>query len=341
MADSVPPTVSVVVPNYRHEKYLPERLDSILDQTFGDYEVILLDDASPDGSVAVLERYAARFAEVLGPDRVQTCFNTENSGSPFKQWNKGVELARGEYVWIAESDDVAEPGLLEALVGVLDQSVGVALAYCDSRRMAAGGELGDTMAKVHVDRVGGDWSQSVTIDGELFLSKYLSVGGMIPNASAVLFRRRAYHEAGGAALKWRMCGDWATWARLAGQGDVHFYAEPLNRWRRHPQTVRETIERGESRFVEVFGVLLELSQKVSRTPEVRGRAYRRWSSQFHAYLRQPGSRLSLGAAWYCTRALSTLFPEHATRSLSVMAWSKAFHVFPLLRALRRWGSVRV
>jgi len=107
------PKVSVIVPNYNHARYLRQRVDSVLGQTFQDFELILLDDCSTDESRSVLSSYA-------GNPRVRIEFNEVNSGSTFKQWNKGVRLARGEYVWIAESDDYADPQLLERLVSRLD-----------------------------------------------------------------------------------------------------------------------------------------------------------------------------------------------------------------------------
>ena len=89
--------VSVVIPNYNHARFLPKRVDSVLRQTFQDFDLILLDDCSTDDSRSILSKYA-------DDPRVKIEFNEVNSGSSFKQWNKGVGLARGEYVWIAESD---------------------------------------------------------------------------------------------------------------------------------------------------------------------------------------------------------------------------------------------
>src|SRR5246127_2931841 len=103
------PTVSVVVPNYNHARFLPERIESILRQSYQDFELILLDDCSSDDSRAILSQYA-------DDPRVRLEFNAVNSGSTFKQWNKGVRLARGKYVWIAESDDYADERLLQRLV---------------------------------------------------------------------------------------------------------------------------------------------------------------------------------------------------------------------------------
>lgn len=102
--------VSVIVPSYNHAEYLRLRLDSILDQTYRDFEVIILDDCSSDDSRDVIESYRGN------PAVSHIVYNQINSGSPFHQWKKGMQLACGELVWIAESDDCCETGLLERLV---------------------------------------------------------------------------------------------------------------------------------------------------------------------------------------------------------------------------------
>src|SRR5665811_2252292 len=117
------PKVSVIVPNFNHAKYLLERLESIYGQTYGNTEVILLDDCSSDDSVAVLRDYAERY-----PDKTICRFNEENSGGVFHQWKKGLELATGELVWIAESDDYCSANLLEELVRSF-QNPAVMLAF--------------------------------------------------------------------------------------------------------------------------------------------------------------------------------------------------------------------
>src|SRR6266567_649594 len=126
------PKVSVIVPSYNHCRYLSERIDSILGQTFGDFEVIVLDDASTDGSPAVLADYYAK-------PRVRIVVNARNSGSAFPQWNRGIGMAKGDYIWIAESDDSADPRFLETLVPILDDDPTLGLVYCQSRLIDVGG----------------------------------------------------------------------------------------------------------------------------------------------------------------------------------------------------------
>ena len=104
------PRVSVIVPNYRYAHYLEERIESIIGQTLKPHEIIFLDNASPDDSVEVVRRLA-RHSSVP----IQIVVNEKNNGSTFLQWLKGLSLATGDLVWIAESDDSAHPCFLERL----------------------------------------------------------------------------------------------------------------------------------------------------------------------------------------------------------------------------------
>ena len=118
--------VSVIVPNYRHAKYLDQRIQSVFDQTLKPHEIIVLDDASPDLSVQVAE---AKARQSTVPMRIVV--NQENSGSTFHQWLKGLSLATGDLIWFAESDDAAHSMFLERLVPEFFDP-DVILAYCQS-----------------------------------------------------------------------------------------------------------------------------------------------------------------------------------------------------------------
>src|SRR5690554_2065895 len=133
MSNSV--KVSVIIPSYNHCAFLEERLVSVFNQTYQDFEVILLDDASTDTSQELLKAYANH------PKVSHVIFNTANSGSVFKQWIRGIELAIGEYIWIAESDDFAESTFLEATVGVLDEKDNLGLVFADTTKVDAKGNI--------------------------------------------------------------------------------------------------------------------------------------------------------------------------------------------------------
>ena len=90
MVDS--PLVSVIVPNYNYAKYLNLRLESIFAQTYDNYEVILLDDKSSDGSIDIINKYSNH------PKVSKVIINEVNSGSPFIQWKRGIKEACGDVI---------------------------------------------------------------------------------------------------------------------------------------------------------------------------------------------------------------------------------------------------
>ena len=134
------PKISVIIPNYNHAQFLEQRIESVLNQTVQDVEVIFLDDNSTDNSREVFSKY------VNHPKISHVIFNETNSGSPFKQWNKGFSLATGEYIWLAESDDYADPRFLETLVEILEENPQVGVAYCQSHQVD---KYNDFVATLH------------------------------------------------------------------------------------------------------------------------------------------------------------------------------------------------
>jgi glycosyltransferase involved in cell wall biosynthesis len=251
------PMVSVVVPNYNHAKYLRQRLESVLTQTYQDFELILLDDCSTDESRDVLRSFA-------GSARVRTEFNTENSGTPFKQWNKGVRQARGKYVWIAESDDYADPTFLERLTDVLESDETIPLAYCQSWSVDEGGAT-DGLAGLHLNALDWNrWKQSFVRNGLEECRDFFVLANPVPNASAVVFRKDAYEEAGGADERLRLCGDYKVWAAIACQGKIAFVADPLNYYRSHSGNVRTQMRRDPLGLAEFFYVAQWIAAYISQ-----------------------------------------------------------------------------
>jgi glycosyltransferase involved in cell wall biosynthesis len=222
------PLVSVVIPNYNYEKFLPRRIESILAQTFRDFEIIFLDDASTDGSIELVrQRYSDRIQHI-------DC-NTTNSGNPFSQWNRGVSLARGKYVWIAEADDDCDEAILSALVSIIQSTPNVVLAYCRSIPVDANGDKFDPdflfsyVNDLHADR----WRANFVNDGDDEIVRFLSKKNTIVNVSSVLFDKDAYVASGFAPENFRMCGDWLTYCKLAQLGRVAYCSAPHNYHRQH------------------------------------------------------------------------------------------------------------
>jgi len=232
----VDPTVSVIVPNFNYAHYLPERLKSILGQSMPIHEVIFLDDCSSDDSLAVAEA-------ILRNSGVNYTIvrNEVNSGSVFRQWHKGVEMARGQYVWIAEADDDSDPDfLLETLRGFI--TPGVVMSYCESQQIDAKGQkLADNYHDYVGDIDARHWMTHFANDGVDEIVNYLSVKNSIPNVSAVLFDRKTLQQVMTTSLQdvcqYRVAGDWRVYVELLAAGSVAFSPRACNKHRRHDQGV--------------------------------------------------------------------------------------------------------
>jgi glycosyltransferase involved in cell wall biosynthesis len=228
------PRVSVVVPNYNYARLLPQRIASIFAQTSTPFEVIVLDDCSTDDSLAVLAKLAETYPIRILPAEA-------NSGSVFRQWQRGVREASGDLVWIAEADDLADPDFLAALLPAF-RDPRVRMAYCQSRAID---ESGAELASDYLDYVAdfGDerWRGSFIAPLEEELRRGLAVKNTIPNASAALFRRDALAQVLDAHLAeiaaYRVAGDWQAYLRLLEGGMLAFEPRALNRHRRHAASV--------------------------------------------------------------------------------------------------------
>jgi glycosyltransferase involved in cell wall biosynthesis len=223
--------VSIIVPSYNHAQFLEERIESILNQDFHNFEVILLDDLSPDNSAEILKKYQNH-------PKVSHCIiNEKNSGSTFYQWNKGIDLAKGELIWIAESDDVADPQFLTKLVPKFDQNLDLVLAYSQSSRMNAQGEVTGTWKDCTDSSDAELFANDFELSGLEYIERFLAFQNTIPNASGVVFKKKCYLDVSGANPSLKFIGDWEIWTKIVSQGDIFFTSECLNYFRYHDTSV--------------------------------------------------------------------------------------------------------
>lgn len=223
--------VSVIIPNYNHGRFLSERIESVLNQSFTDFECIVLDDASSDNSKEIIEWYAERDA------RIKFYPSETNSGSPFVQWNRGVELASNDLIWIAESDDSCEPGLLDSLVKEHLKHPGIALTYCQSLKIDAAGNTAGSWKDFTNDLDAYLFDENFIMEGMEFITRFLLFKNVIPNASAVLFKKAVFQKVGGADESLLTNSDWLTWLKMLLVNKVAFVAFPYNKFRFHETSV--------------------------------------------------------------------------------------------------------
>ncbi len=228
------PKVSVIVPNYNHQSFLKQRIDSILNQTYQDFELILLDDASTDNSLEVLNGYKTH------PKVSHLIVNLVNSGSPFVQWRRGIELATGDFIWIAESDDFAENTFLEKTVLSLENNPFWSLVYVDSRVVDAKNNHIDLWSIRKNNRFKTNrWSFDYTAIGKSEVIDFLLYSVTINNASAVLFRKKNLSSPIflNELSSYKTAGDLFTYIVVVLQGKISYISQPLNNFREHELNV--------------------------------------------------------------------------------------------------------
>ena len=118
------PELSIIVPVYKVEKYLPRCIDSILAQTFGDFELILIDDGSPDGCGRICDEYARK-------DKRIVVIHQKNMGVSAAR-NAGLDIAHGRYIGFVDSDDWIEPQMYEVMMDAIREN-GADMAVCGVR----------------------------------------------------------------------------------------------------------------------------------------------------------------------------------------------------------------
>jgi len=245
--------VSIIIPNYNHASFLQQRLDSVFNQTFQDFEVILLDDASTDTSRGILNSYKNH------PKVSHIIINNNNSGSPFKQWQKGVDLANGAYIWIAESDDYCEYDFLEQLMPLFNDKRTV-LGYCASTIINSQGEKvgrhawADTLDKKR-------WTQSFSNKGKDEIKRFLRYRNTITNASAVVFKKNAVKDLK-YPINMKFCGDWYMWIEILKKGHIAYTHQTLNYFRRHSESTKfvKPFYLEKQRIAEYLEIILANSQ---------------------------------------------------------------------------------
>jgi len=242
----VPGLVSVVVASYNHAQYLTRRMDSLINQTYPNIEILVIDDCSPDNSVEILRRYVAH-------PNVRLILREQNGG-----WvavsNQGIETTSGEFVIFANCDDDCDPRMIERLVDAISRNPTAGVAFSRSLRVDENDRvLGDDYEireKSFRNRCASD-----AFIGREEMRRFLLDSCVIPNLSAALMRRSCFDATGFLTSDYRACSDWDMFFRVADHFDFCYVAEPLNRFRQHAATIRSATK-GRVTYDEFFRLLL-------------------------------------------------------------------------------------
>ena len=257
------PKVSVIIPTYNRANLLPECLKSVLAQSFQDFEIIVIDDGSTDNTQEIVSAFPVR------------CLCQENGG-PAAAYNKGIELATGEYIAFLDSDDVLLMNALEKGVEILDRHPEAGFSYGQAYLM-------DEKGRIFGFRKSRPKYSCVREDSEE-IRELLIFGNHIPHPT-VMVRRSCLEEVGVYNLAFRSCAeDFELWVRLAQRYATAYIAEPLAKYRVHSQAICSTLESKE--IEQNDSVILESILNDARLGPIL--SPQRASAYAHLYLRLAG-----------------------------------------------------
>lgn len=235
--------ISVAVPNYNYSQYLRSRLASIFSQSYPLQEVLVLDDCSTDDSLNTIAAIQESGREI------RLIVNQQNSGSVAAQWLKAARLAEGEFLWIAEADDGAEPDFVARLCAPLIADPTVVFAFSDSRTIDTDDlPLGDSYKPYYATVEPAALAMDGVFDGAQFVERMLSVKNLILNVSSVVWRRdallRALERCQAELPDLRMAHDWRIYLEALREpgAKVAYDSEPLNVHRRHRGSVTHALD---------------------------------------------------------------------------------------------------
>lgn len=242
-------SISVVVPNYNYKRFLYQRLYSILYQTEKIDEIIILDDCSNDGSRELIDKIVDELSNLINIKKV---YNESNSGSAFKQWEKGFQLGASNYVWIAEADDYCSKKLLSSLVKPILKHNDIVISYSDTAFIDVSGNLLIKSIKPEIDIMKTNhWNKNYIIDGKEEFKKYTYLNCTIANVSSALIKKDDYSNLFKISGKYKQAGDWLFYANVMQKGKVAYNANVLNYYRVHGNNVT-SITKKENHLKEIM-----------------------------------------------------------------------------------------
>ncbi len=253
------PRISVLIPTYNYARYLPEAIESVLAQDFGDFELLISDDCSTDNSAEIIAQYAAK------DSRIRCRIHQARLGM-VQNWNWCLSEARGEYIKFVFGDDkLASRQTLTKLVGLLANDASAALAA--SARYLIGADSGALEIWDEFGRPGRHKGTDV-------ICRCLRQDhNLVGEPSVVLFRKR--DAARGFSLRYRQLVDLEFWFHLLEQGDFMYTPEPLSCFRKHPGQQTEVNDATEIGKWEVLQLFEEYQTRAYNT--VRGLRLRQFN----------------------------------------------------------------
>ena len=207
------PKVSICIPNYNYGRFIGDAIQSALDQTYKNFELIIVDNCSTDNSEEVIKSFS--------DPRIRFYKNDGNIGG-IRNWNRCLSLARGEYITLLHADDKITPNSIEKRVEILDRNPNVGLVHSSCIYIDGKGAVTGEFRPYDSDRI---------VRGEdEFKRSVLKNNISVPT---VMVRKKCYEALGDFSEEYNYTPDWGMWLRIALNYDVSFISEPLGYYRKH------------------------------------------------------------------------------------------------------------
>lgn len=264
--------ISVVVPNYNYSNYLYQRVYSILNQNYKIHELIILDDASKDNSLFYIKQIEQKISEFVN---VKVVVNDINSGNAFSQWQKGINLATGDYVWVAEADDYAKKNFLNEIVSPLKKNNNIVISYADTGFIDSNGYITKNSLVDQIDILKTNhWNASYVNKGIAEINCYSYLNCTIPNVSGTIIKKGNYDEIFESAKKFHQSGDWFTYLNILNLGDISFINKTLNYYRVHGNNISQTFDK-KAHILEIQRIYKFVKEKYGIDDEQQIQMYNR------------------------------------------------------------------
>lgn len=244
--------VSIIVTSYNHVEFLPQRMESLLAQSYPNIEIIVVDDGSTDGSREFLKQFGTK-------PNIRLFLQDQNSGY-VPTTNFGVSQAKGDYILIAECDDFAEPEQVSSLMQRFsaDEKIGVVFSrsyLIDQHGTRFGVDYTWTNATfkraVQYDRI---------IEGNL-MQKFFLYSCVIPNMSAAIIKKALFERVLGFSDRFRLAADLDFWIRISAITDFYYLTEPLNNFREHSSSIRSKVGKA-GQLIETISIVSPVSKRL-------------------------------------------------------------------------------
>lgn len=258
--------ISVIVPNYNYGRFLYQRIYSILNQNYKIFELIILDDKSKDNSMEIIENIVNRINKYID---VRLIKNDVNSGNAFNQWQKGLEMAHGDYAWICEADDYCKKSFLKKVTEPIRENKDIVISYADTGFIDGDGNV---IKKSLIDQIDllktNHWHDNYVNDGIEEINNYTYLNCTIPNVSGTIIKTGNYGKILEKAKTFRQCGDWYFYINVLKFGKIAYNKKTLNYYRLHGNNISSTMDK-EKHLLEIERIYayLKNNDKVTKEQE--------------------------------------------------------------------------